>query len=445
MENLAITQLKRSNSLLSRQGSFKAPDHEIKIEIKRTDSTRDNFNARAPLERVMSNLDAKLEGLPEAGMKSRYDQYGYNELEKPPEKVFWKVFLGQFYSDRPVQILMIAAIISAVMGQIAATIAIISIVTLNAAIGTRQEIAADKSISALEDLTPDKCKVVRGGLETNIEARELVPGDIVVLGLGGKVPADLRLIQANDLQVNEAGITGESVPVKKSADVGEIDSEKLTEATIVYSSTEVTNGKGKGVVITTGMKTKFIGKIVSAINNREEIVAPLTQKLDQLGNWLVYGAVAVCVVLFVIAVPTEQGADPDDSRPVWVQMLLISVVLIVAFVPEGLPIFTTMAQAGGMRRMAKRNALVRNLRAVETLGSTQVIFTDKTGTLTTAKMTLKTMYVSKELVKWDIEGVGFKPEGAIESKDANADSKEMEFALDCMVQCSNATLEFDPI
>jgi len=451
-------------------------DHGV-VELKRQDTgvsgtledgERDNFNALAPIKQVLGNLDVNpKQGLPEAGLNARYEQYGYNELEKPPKKNFWKVFAAQFYTDRPVQILMVAAVISAIMGQVAATIAIVLIVTINAAIGTKQEIAADASISALEDLSPAKCWVLRGSVRQEMEARLLVPGDIIYLELGDKCPADGRIITCTDLKMDEAGITGESVPVSKNADPKVIDSDKQTECTMVYSSTEVAQGKCIAVVVNTGMGTKFIGPIVKAILEKSEIVPPLKQKLDQLGDWLVYGAIIVCLILFAVAVPTEQGGDPNDDRPQWIQMLLIAVVLIVAFVPEGLPIFTTMAQAGGMKRMADRNALVRDLSSVETLGSTEIIFTDKTGTLTSGKMTARGLIIGKDLLRWHISGVGFNPEGNItleEQKEVSINfviedisspvyiehvdtfqEITMKFILDCMAQCANAELTFDEI
>ena len=481
-----IGRLKRSHSVrnlsnIDRQNSGGSPtsfDEEDSI----------NFLTRAPIAGVLKNLDTPGEGLSDPEVANRIGTYGYNELVSEPPKIFWKVFLSQFTSDRPVQILLVAAIISAALGQIAATVAIITIVAINAAVGTRQELAADASISELEDLSPENATVRRFGKTLVVNARNIVPGDIVLLSLGDKAPADLRIIECVDCQVDEKSITGEPVPVKKNADPTNIDPEKLTASTMIYASTELVQGKAVGVVTATGMQTHFIGNIVAAINSANDVEPPLQRKLNQLGNWLVYGSIVVCVILFAIAVPLDQGADPNNSNPVWLQMLLIAVVLIVAFVPEGLPIFTTMAQAGGMKRMAKRNALVRDLGSVETLGSCQIIFTDKTGTLTSGEMSLRAMNIGVDLAEYSITGVGFVPEGeivrvsdvgvSVESPPATpelhsiriddqdevkveADEKAeprytvsdptdsssslMDFTLKMSAQCTNATLTYDDV
>ena len=291
-------------------------------------------------------------------------------------------------------ILIISAIISGVVGVAQGegftdTIIILVVVVVNAIIGVAQENKAEKSLEALQKLSSHVAKVIRNGKLQVIQSKELVPGDIVILETGDYVPADLRIIEAVNLKAQEAALTGESVPVEKMA--AKIEDEKIgigDRINMLFSSSLITYGRGKAVVVETGMNTE-VGKIADIINTAEDQGTPLQQKLNKLGKTLGVVALVICAVIFVVGL--LYGKEP-------IHMFMTAVSLAVAAIPEGLPAVFTIVLAIGVQRMVKRNAIVKKLPAVETLGSASVICSDKTGTLTQNKMTVEKVFCDGNLV-----------------------------------------------
>ena len=346
------------------------------------------------VDEVESTLKTNAEkGLTAEEAKKRQEEYGLNELKAKKKKSLLVKFLEQF-KDFMIIILIISAIISGVVGVAQGegftdTIIILVVVIVNAIIGVAQENKAEKSLEALQKLSSHVAKVVRDGKLQVIQSKELVPGDIVILETGDYVPADLRIIEAVNLKAQEAALTGESVPVEKMA--AKIEDEKIgigDRINMLFSSSLITYGRGKAVVVETGMNTE-VGKIADIINTAEDQGTPLQQKLDKLGKTLGIVALAICAVIFAIGL--LYGKEP-------IHMFMTAVSLAVAAIPEGLPAVFTIVLAIGVQRMVKRNAIVKKLPAVETLGSASVICSDKTGTLTQNKMTVEKVFCDGNLV-----------------------------------------------
>ena len=342
---------------------------------------------------VEKTLETNLEnGLSKEEVEKRKKQYGLNELEQKKKKSLFQKFLGQF-KDFMIIVLIIAAIVSGVVGVaegegITDTIIILIVVVLNAIIGVVQENKAEKSLEALQKLSAHASKVIRDGKIDVMQSRDLVPGDIVVLDTGDYIPADLRIIEAVNLKSQESSLTGESVPVEKNAEV--IKDEKVgigDRTNMLFSSSLITYGRGKGIVVETGMNTE-VGKIAKIINDTEANVTPLQAKLNKLGKTLGIAALAICIVIFVIGI--AYGKDIID-------MFMTAVSLAVAAIPEGLAAVSTIVLAIGVQRMVKKNAIIKKLPAVETLGSATVICSDKTGTLTQNKMTVQKVFTNNNL------------------------------------------------
>ncbi|HYN89951.1 MAG TPA: cation-translocating P-type ATPase, partial [Ardenticatenaceae bacterium] len=293
-----------------------------------------------------------------------------------------------------------AAIISGILGEWVDAIAIVVIVMLNAVIGFIQEYQAERAIEALQKLTAPNARVLRDGRMQAIPAREVVPGDLILIEQGDVVPADARLVGGQNLQVEEAALTGESVPVKKDPRVVlAVDAPLGDRRNMVYTSTQVTYGRGRAIATATGMQTE-LGKIAGLVESVKEEKTPLQEQLDRVGKYLVYAALGIVALVFVIGL--LRGAEP-------LEMCLVAVSLAVAAVPEGLAAVVTIALALGVRRMAARNALIRRLPSVETLGSTTVIASDKTGTLTQNAMTVRRIVVNDTVI--NVTGEGYEPEG----------------------------------
>ena len=332
-------------------------------------------------------------GLSNEQVNENRQKYGTNELQTKKKKSTFVKFLEQF-KDFMIIVLIIAAIISGVVGYIEGegitdSIIILIVVILNAVIGVIQENKAEKSLEALQKLSAHVSKVIRNGKMEVIPAKELVPGDIVVLDTGDYVPADLRIIEAVNLKSQEASLTGESVPVEKSANTIEQEEVDLGDReNILFSSSLITYGRGKGIVVETGMNTE-VGKIAGIINSAEETQTPLQEKLNKLGKTLGIAALVICAIIFVIGL--LYGKDP-------IEMFMTAVSLAVAVIPEGLAAVSTIVLAIGVQRMVKRHAIVKKLPAVETLGSTTVICSDKTGTLTQNKMTVEKIFYNGKLL-----------------------------------------------
>ena len=321
------------------------------------------------------------------------EKYGSNELQAQKKKSLFVKFLEQF-KDFMIIVLIIAAVVSGVVGyieegKITDSLIILVVVIVNAIIGVAQEAKAEKSLEALQKLSSHSAKVIRNGQVNVVASRELVPGDIVVLDTGDYVPADLRIIEAANLKSQEASLTGESVPSEKNS--ATIESEKVgvgDRTNMLFSSSLITYGRGKGVVVETGMNTE-VGKIAGIISNTVKSETPLQTKLNKLGKTLGIAALVICVVIFVIGL--LYGKQPLD-------MFMTAVSLAVAAIPEGLAAVSTIVLAIGVQRMVKRNAIVKKLPAVETLGSASVICSDKTGTLTQNKMTVEKVFYDGKLI-----------------------------------------------
>src|SRR5574344_503401 len=329
-------------------------------------------------------------------LKTKKKKYGLNELKAKKKKSIFIKFLEQF-KDFMIIVLIIAAVISGIIGQIngegfADTIIIMIVIIANAIIGVAQESKAEKSLEALQKLSSHTAKVIRNGKQIILPSRELVVGDIVVLETGDYIPADLRLIEAVSIKKQESALTGESVKKKKMANIIEKENIGIADRTnMAFSSSLVTYGRGKGIVVEIGMDTE-VGKIAQIISDTTKEETPLQKKLDKLGKILGTGALVICAVMFLIGI--AYGKQPLD-------MFMIAVSLAVAAIPEGLAAVSTIVLAIGVQRMVKKHAIVKKLPAVETLGCTTVICTDKTGTLTQNKMTVKKVCWNNKVVDLD--------------------------------------------
>lgn len=322
-------------------------------------------------------------GLSIEAAAERLAEHGPNRLESRKQKSALTIFFEQFKSSM-VLILLVAAIISAVIGVmedegLVETFVILAILVVNAIIGTVQELKAQSSLEALNKMSAPHSKVLRGGQVEEVVSTDLVPGDIVVLDTGDIIPADLRLIETANLKIQESALTGESVPVEKNEEqLADKEIPLGDRHNMAFSTSIVTYGRGRGVVIATGMGTE-VGKIAHMLQNTEATETPMGKRLEQLGRLLGYLALAICALIFLVGL--LYGNE-------WLEMLMMAVSLAVAAIPEGLQIVSTIVLAIGVQRLVKQNAIVRTLPSVETLGSTTVICSDKTGTLTQNRMTV---------------------------------------------------------
>jgi Ca2+-transporting ATPase len=338
-------------------------------------------------------------GLSESEAAERLARFGPNELHEAPRPGFWHNLIDQF-NNFIVIVLIVASIVSAVLGDYFEAAAIMAIVVLNAALGVIQEQRAEQALAALRKLAAPDAYVIRDGHRRKVPSRQMVPGDVVLLEAGNYTPADLRLAEAVNLRVDESALTGESRTVSKETAALESDDASLGDRmNLAYSGTLIAGGRGKGLVVATGMQTE-LGRIAGMISEIETEQTPLQRRLDQLGRILGWGALAICGAVFVAG--WIRGFDP-------LEMFLVAVSLAVAAVPEGLPAVVTITLALGMREMITRNALIRRLSSVETLGSTTVICSDKTGTLTQNRMSVTRVWVDGKMV--EITGAGDQPRG----------------------------------
>lgn len=377
-------------------------------------------------DETLEALQSSREGLSTAEAQKRLDEYGYNELEKGQKRGLLAKFLDQF-KDLMIIILLVAAALSVITEGtegLTDALIILAVVILNAAFGVYQEGQAEAAIEALKDMSSQIARVRRDGHVVEIDSRELVPGDIVMLEAGDVVPADMRLLEAASLKIEEAALTGESVPVDKdlSVDVA-ADAGIGDRVNMAYQNSNVTYGRGSGVVVNTGMYTE-VGKIADMLANADETDTPLKQNLNQLSKMLTYLVVGVAIITFIVGV-FVRGEAPIEG-------LMTSVALAVAAIPEGLPAIVTIVLSMGTKTLAKRNAIVRKLPAVETLGSTEIIASDKTGTLTMNQMTVEKVYTNGQLQS-----------SASEIAKDNNTLRIMNFANDTKID-SNGKLIGDP-
>jgi len=362
----------------------------------------------------------------------RIEKYGFNELKEKEKESIWVKVAGQL-KDFLVITLIIASIVSGLVGEISDAIVIIAIVIVNAILGVVQEGKAEKAMEALKKMSAPNAKVLREGHIEIMPARNIAPGDVVFIEAGDSVPADLRLFESANLKVEEASLTGESVPSEKDAQKAFNDEVPLGDrVNMAYMSTIVTYGRGKGIVTNTGINTE-IGRIAEALQTFEDEATPLQMKLNELGKWLGIACLVICAVVFAIGF--LRGGDI-------LEMFLVAVSLAVAAIPEGLPAVVTIVLALGMKRMVKRNAIVRRLLAVETLGCVTVICSDKTGTLTQNEMTVTKAYADGTI--YDISGQGYNPAGEYTVGEKRIDPEkesELKLLLVSGVLCNDSALE----
>jgi len=379
---------------------------------------------------VIESLNSSLQGLTREEAERRLAQYGPNELAEKKKISPFMLWLRQF-KDFLIIILLVAVVLSAVLAEVTDAIVIFVIVLFATTLGFVQEYRAERAMEALRRMAAPTSSVVRDGQEIEIAAREIVPGDIVALRTGDRIPADCRLIEAVNLKTEEAPLTGESVPVEKTivpipgeTSIGDRKNMAFTGTTVVW-------GRGKAVVTGTGMQTEF-GKIATMIQEVREELTPLQVNLNRMGKFIAYAALAACFVLAGIGI--LRGHEV-------LEMVIWGVSMAVAAVPEALPAVVTIGLALGVRQMAKRHALIRKLHAAETLGCTTVICSDKTGTLTQDEMTVRRIYADGKTI--DVTGVGYEPKGEFYDKgiviDVSKDSA-LQTLFRISVSCNDTTL-----
>ena len=389
-------------------------------------------------EEALSSLQTGPEGLSEEEAKRRLEEFGPNELREEKRVTPLSIFLDQFKG-----ILIIILILSAIVsGYIDIFIdheapldsyIIMIIVVVNGIIGFIQEYRAEKAVEALKKMVSPRASVIRGGVERLVLSKELVPGDILLLEEGTRVPADARLIETVILKMGEAALTGESVPVTKTTEVLQGEVPVTDRTNMVFMGTDATYGRGKAVITATGMSTEF-GKIAESLQAVEEEASPLKKRVEQLGRQLGLIAVMLCIIIFAVGVLS--GID-------LVFMFMTAVSMAVSAVPEGLPAVITVTLAWGVSRMSREKAIVRRLASVDTLGSTTVICSDKTGTLTKNEMTVSKLYANRKII--GVTGVGYEPKGSFlqNGVELNSLDEDLTTLLRLGSLCNNARLEKD--
>lgn len=382
-------------------------------------------------EEVSKELNTNVEsGISADEAKSRLDKYGKNELEKEEKRSLLAKFADQF-KDPMIIILIVASILSAFVGEIEDTFIILAIVVVNSVLSVYQEGKAEAAIEALQEMSAPNAKVIRDGKHKEVPAPELVPGDLIILETGSIVPADMRLVTSSNLKIDESSLTGESVPVEKDASakydgVMEIGDRE----NIAHSSTIVTYGRGTGIVIGTGKDTE-IGKIASSLMEVDDEQTPLQKRLAGLSKLLGILVIVVCLIVFGVGLLHDMEL---------LEIFMTSISLAVAAIPEGLPAIVTIVLSLGMGRMAEKNAIVKKLLAVETLGTTTVICSDKTGTLTQNEMTVRKAYVNKQVI--DVSGSGYEPVGEFSKDGEKVEPEEVE-GLDILMGISTLVNDAD--
>jgi len=381
------------------------------------------------LSTVLSRLNTdRQRGLSSNQVSTLTQEHGLNKLQESAAPSVFAMFVAQL-KEFLILLLIGAAIISALAGETADAVVIVAVVLLSAVSGVIQELKAEKSIQALQKLSISKARVIRDGIEHLIDASELVPGDIILLEAGDRVPADARLIEAIDVRTDESLLTGESTPAEKRAeDSLSPDTALGDRVNMVYSSTTVLTGRAVAVVTSTGMSSE-VGKIAEMIGGMEQEETPLQRKLGQLGKTLGIVAIGLCALIFLIGVLRGIRAF---------EMFMTAISLAVAAVPEGLPAIVTVVLAIGVQKMSKENAIIRRLSAVETLGSATMICSDKTGTLTQNKMTVRALVTAAGMIEAD-NGERTSPDGT--TNGASVLDHEVQTLIEASVLCNNSALE----
>ena len=387
-----------------------------------------------PAAEALAALGSPDGGLSAAEAQARLERFGPNRLTPPPRRSALRRFAAQF-NNLLIYVLIAAGLVTLAMGELIDSAVIAGVVLINAAIGAVQEGKAEQALDAIRGMLSPQAIVLRDGRRITVPAEELVPGDRVALSSGDRVPADLRLIQAKGLRVQEAALTGESVPVAKNTDVVEPATPLAERAGMVYSATLVAQGQAVGVVVATGDATELgrIGKLLAGV---ETLTTPLLARMAVFGRWLTFGILALTALTFLYG--TLLRGEP------WAEMVMAAVGLAVAAIPEGLPAVMTITLAIGVTRMARRNAIIRRLPAVETLGSVAVICSDKTGTLTRNELTVQTVVTAA--ADYAVTGSGYRPEGAFLRDAAEVDPAGAPVLADlarAALLCNDAALHRD--
>lgn len=381
---------------------------------------------------IQKEHSIKLEiGLTKTQVDQKIQQYGENRLKEKKGRTIAQMIFEQF-KDVMVLVLLVASGLSIAVGEITDGCVIIGIVILNAVLGVVQENKASNALKALKEMAAPRAKVIRDGITQSIDSPELVPGDIVVLDAGDYVPADLRLFESINLKIDESALTGESVAVEKDINHEPEEAAPIADRiNMAYMSTIVTYGRGKGIVCGTGMKTE-IGKIADLLNESDETQTPLQKKLADFGKMLAAICLVVCIIIFALGMLR--------GEPI-MEVFMTAVSLAVAAIPEGLPAVVVVVLAMGMQKMIKKDAIMKKLSAVETLGSTTVICSDKTGTLTQNKMTVLKVYDGEE--EWDVSGTGYAVNGQITHGKKNI--QEIDYLLKAAVLCNDAKMKDETV
>lgn len=384
------------------------------------------------IQEVTRHLDTNLEtGLTSAVAAKKRERFGANELKSKPGTSPLLRFLLQF--NQPLlYILLIAGAIKAFLGQWVNAGVIWGVTLINAIIGFVQESKAESAIAALASSVKTNATIIRNGQKMQVPSTELVPGDVVLLASGDKVPADLRLVQARNLQVNESALTGESIAIEKNIQLLDIDTPLAERTNMAYAGSFVTFGTGKGIVVAIGDATET-GRISQLIEQGTSLKTPLTRKFDKFSRTLLYIILGIAALMFAV------GLGYGYS---WVEMFEAAIAFAVSAIPEGLPAVVTVTLAIGVSRMARRHAIVRKLPAVETLGSATVICSDKTGTLTENQMTVQAIYAGDQ--SYTVTGVGYVPQGKIllNEKPVNWDnSSALQECIKAGLLCNDSHLE----
>lgn len=372
------------------------------------------------------------QGLKEDEVRRRLEKYGYNELKQAEKVSPLALFIHQF-KNTLIIILLIATVLSALIGELFDSGIIMVIVIFSVGLGFIQEYRAERALETLKEMLTPITTVIRGGKKHEIPSKEIVPGDIILLETGNKIPADARVIEAYSLQCNESPLTGESFPVEKELKLLPEDVPIGDRKNMVFTGTSVTYGRAKAVVTATGMNTEF-GKIAEGLAAVTENKTPLEKRTEEIGKWLGIIALSVCVLVAGIAIVKEAIAGSLNLE-FTLTMVMFAIALAVAAVPEALPAIVTGALAIGMREMAKRKALVRKMPAIETLGCTTVICSDKTGTLTKGEMTARRIFAGGRMI--EVTGVGYTPEGALS---ATLKDRSLHLLLNGGLLCNDAVL-----
>ncbi len=394
-------------------------------------STSESWHTEST-EEVLFSLKTTANGLSKEEVTGRFAQYGPNQLPEPKTRSALIRFFCQFHNVL-IYVLIAASAVTLMLGHWVDGSVIMAVVFLNAVIGFVQEGKAEDALKAIRQMLSPNAMVLRDNRQITIKAEELLPGDIVLLQSGDKVPADLRLLRVKGLQIQESVLTGESMAVEKITDPVASQSVIGDRRCIAYSGTLVTHGQGRGIVVAIGAQTE-IGRISTLVSEVASVMTPLLRQMAQFGRWLTFAILALAVITFAFGLLVRDYAAAE--------MFLAAVSLAVAAIPEGLPAIMTITLAIGVQRMARRNAIIRRLPAVETLGAVTVICSDKTGTLTRNEMTVRTIATSNNL--FELSGTGYDPHGVISmaGKDISAEERLfLQELLRAAVLCNDASLE----